>query len=151
MITDWRRFMRWVAASVLILILCFAGIWTYRRIERDRAATSGAIQSSDLMTPSQQAEWDRRRAGNQTAEPAQQSTGETTPDTLVSGSEPTVLSQPESAMYSGRGRFQWYRQANLTWRLDTESGASCIVYATLEEWNKPLVKSHGCSHSATRP
>jgi hypothetical protein len=49
---------------------------------------------------------------------------------------------------TGTGNYQWYRQGNLTWRVDTVSGGSCIAFATLEEWRKPLVASHGCGRHA---
>ncbi len=50
--------------------------------------------------------------------------------------------------FSGTGNYQWYRQGNLTWRVDTVSGRSCIDYATLEEWRKQIVSSHGCGRGA---
>lgn len=49
--------------------------------------------------------------------------------------------------FSGTGKFQVYRQGNLTWRVDTESGHTCILFATMEEWRKPLVYEHGCNNS----
>ncbi len=49
--------------------------------------------------------------------------------------------------FSGSGKFQVYRQGNLTWRVDTESGHTCILFATMEEWQKPIVYQHGCSNS----
>jgi len=52
------------------------------------------------------------------------------------------------ARFSGSGTYQWYRQGNLTWRVDTVSGHSCIDYATMEEWHKPIVSSHGCGRGA---
>ena len=51
---------------------------------------------------------------------------------------------PNGVRFGGSGMYQWYRQGNLTWRVDTASGRSCIVYATMEEWRKQIVLSHGC-------
>ncbi len=51
---------------------------------------------------------------------------------------------PNGERFGGRGQFQWYRQGNVTWRVDTVTGQSCIAYATLEEWRKRLVAEHGC-------
>jgi hypothetical protein len=31
--------------------------------------------------------------------------------------------------------------------VDTESGNACIIFATMEEWKKPIVYSHGCNNS----
>ena len=65
---------------------------------------------------------------------------------------PTTDSQaanaPNGLRFGGSGSYQWYRQGNLTWRVDTASGRSCIVYATIEEWRKPIVMSHGCGGNA---
>lgn len=55
---------------------------------------------------------------------------------------------PNEVRFSGSGNYQWYRQGNLTWRVDTVSGRSCIDYATLEEWRKQIVSSHGCGRGA---
>jgi len=51
---------------------------------------------------------------------------------------------PNGMTYAGTGRFQLYRQGNLTWRLDTDSGKTCVIFATDEEWRKPKVYKAGC-------
>lgn len=76
--------------------------------------------------------------------------------TVGSGAAPANLPTTDSvppnpangARFSGSGTYQWYRQGNLTWRVDTVSGHSCIDYATMEEWRKPIVSSHGCGRGA---
>jgi hypothetical protein len=55
---------------------------------------------------------------------------------------------PNGMRFGGTGNYQWYRQGNLTWRIDTVSGRSCIIYATMEEWHKQIVYSHGCGRNA---
>lgn len=54
---------------------------------------------------------------------------------------------PNGMRFAGTGTYQWYREGNLTWRIDTATGQSCIVYATMEEWRKPIVMNHGCARS----
>lgn len=49
--------------------------------------------------------------------------------------------------FRGAGSFEWYRQGNITWRVDTTTGQSCIVYATMEEWRKQIVLKHGCGRN----
>jgi hypothetical protein len=70
----------------------------------------------------------------------------------ASGAVPTTDSQspnaPNGMRYAGSGAYQWYRQGNLTWRVDTVTGGSCIAFATLDEWRKPIVSSHGCGRGA---
>lgn len=53
---------------------------------------------------------------------------------------------PDGARFGG-GKFQWYRQGNITWRINTQSGSMCIAFATMEEWQKPIVYSHGCGNA----
>jgi len=57
----------------------------------------------------------------------------------------TISPNPPNGMtFSGSGRYQLYRQGNITWRLDTETGKSCVIFATDEEWRKPRVYRAGC-------
>lgn len=66
-------------------------------------------------------------------------------------SVPTTDSLPEDTAngmrFGGNGKYQWYRQGNITWRIDTHSGSSCIAFATMEEWQKPIVYDHGCGNA----
>ena len=55
---------------------------------------------------------------------------------------------PNGMRYGGSGQFQWYRQGNITYRVDTVSGGICVAFATLEEWRKQIVSSHGCGRGA---
>lgn len=51
---------------------------------------------------------------------------------------------PNGMVFSGSGRYQFYRQGNITWRLNTDTGRTCIIFATEEEWKKPQVYRAGC-------
>ena len=78
------------------------------------------------------------------------------PGATVAGVAPLALpatdsvspNPPNGMTFAGKGTYQWYRQGNLTWRVDTTSGRSCIIYATMEEWRKRIVMSHGCGSNA---
>jgi hypothetical protein len=52
---------------------------------------------------------------------------------------------PNGEVFAGTGKYQLYRQGNLTWRLNTDTGQTCIIFATDEEWKKPKVKQAGCA------
>ena len=39
---------------------------------------------------------------------------------------------PVGMAFGGSGKYQWYRQGDITWRLDTNSGSACIDFATTE-------------------
>jgi hypothetical protein len=70
-----------------------------------------------------------------------------TPETAqggVAGGDMVNPNPPNGMRFSGSGRYQLYRQGNITWRLDTTTGKTCIVFATEEEWKKPLVYRNGC-------
>jgi hypothetical protein len=52
---------------------------------------------------------------------------------------------PNGKVFAGTGRYQLYRQGNLTWRLDTDTGQTCIIFATDEEWKQPRVMKAACT------
>jgi hypothetical protein len=54
---------------------------------------------------------------------------------------------PNGMVFSGKGKYQVYRQGDITWRLNTETGEACILFATDAEWRKPRVYQHGCGGS----
>jgi hypothetical protein len=60
------------------------------------------------------------------------------------GSDTISPNPPNGMAFSGSGRYQLYRQGNITWRLDTDTGRTCIIFATNEEWKKPQVYRAGC-------
>jgi hypothetical protein len=60
------------------------------------------------------------------------------------GSDTISPNPPNGMTFAGAGRYQLYRQGNLTWRLDTDTGQSCVLFATDEEWKKPRVYRAGC-------
>ena len=62
-------------------------------------------------------------------------------------SDTVAPNAPNGLAFGGTGKFQWYRQGNLTWRVNTASGSTCIAFATMEEWQKPLVYRHGCGNA----
>ena len=51
---------------------------------------------------------------------------------------------PNGMVFAGSGAYQWYRQGNITWRVDSKSGRACIAFATMEEWQKSIVINSGC-------
>jgi hypothetical protein len=47
-------------------------------------------------------------------------------------------------IFAGRGKYQVYRQGDITWRLNTDTGQACILFATDAEWSQPRVYQQGC-------
>jgi hypothetical protein len=96
-------------------------------------------------------------AAGVTAQSAAPTAPNTTPVTPTPAAQPVANSLPASdselpnapngMRFAGTGPYQWYRQGNLTWRIDTNTGRSCIIYATMDEWQKPVVIEHGCGRT----
>jgi hypothetical protein len=80
------------------------------------------------------------------------------PDGLVSHSGHPVLgpggpipqgdslsrSAPNGVGFAGTGKYMWYREGDITWRVNSDTGASCIAFATMQQWANPLVYDRGC-------
>ena len=43
------------------------------------------------------------------------------------------------------GRFQIHQEYSRTWRLDTATGAACLLFATDTDWKKPETAAQACS------
>jgi hypothetical protein len=99
-----------------------------------KATTTPQAAASSTMTAAQ----DNVAAASQTTESAQ-------PAPATAPASDTISPNPPNGMtFSGTGRYQLYRQGNITWRLDTDTGRTCIIFATNEEWKKPQVYRAGC-------
>jgi hypothetical protein len=88
--------------------------------------------------------------GNQSAYVAKPSAASPAPyanTSSVPASDTIAPNAPNGLAFGGTGKYQWYRQGNLTWRIDTANGMSCIAFATMEEWRKPIVYTHGCGNA----
>jgi|GEM_PF-2040860 len=51
---------------------------------------------------------------------------------------------PDGKAYAGTGHLELYRQGNITYQYNTETGDTCVMYASLREWQNPLVVRHSC-------
>ncbi len=54
---------------------------------------------------------------------------------------------PNGLIFAGAGKYQLYRQGDITWRLDTDDGRACIIFATDTMWSKTRVWDAGCGAS----
>jgi hypothetical protein len=122
---------------------------------------SGAVDldGRDSSSPNYAASGSTGNRAAAAAAPATVAPASSVPLTPVTGQAPssplpsgtpagdTLSADPPQGMaFGGSGKFQWYRQGNLTWRINTESGSSCVAFATMDEWAKPIVASHGCGN-----
>jgi hypothetical protein len=60
----------------------------------------------------------------------------------------TISRNPPNGMaFAGSGKYQLYRQGDITWRLDTDTGWACVLFATDTQWSKARVYQSGCANS----
>jgi hypothetical protein len=160
-----------IVLLVVVALLAYAGYSSY---DARRAGASGQVFSNDSSTAdrlkmkpvaqssqSQEPEtivYPATTPAANTAPPAPVTTaaaGAVAPSGQVTQSQQaapgtvpasdTISPNPPNGMtFAGSGRYQLYRQGNITWRLDTETGRSCVIFATDEEWKKPRVYKAGC-------
>ncbi len=145
---------RRVAMIVLVLAVALFVYLGYNSYDARRAGANGDVFSSsssvDSMDSMGKTKADPSDAGSgsrqtivsppQSSQPAQTAPSADTP----AGGDSISPNPPDGKVFSGGGKYQVYRQGNLTWRLNTDTGQSCILFATEEEWKKPKVYRAGC-------
>jgi hypothetical protein len=126
-----------------LVVLALGAAW-YTLKSRERALNSGDVtvreQSADQSKP---------------ATPDAASTDQP-PDASPSVAQlPTspgdsINRNPQNGMiFAGSGKYQLYRQGDITWRLDTDTGWACVLFATDAQWAKARVFEHGCASPQT--
>ena len=62
-------------------------------------------------------------------------------------SDSIARNPPNGMLFAGGGKFQLYRQGDITWRLNTDTGQACILFATNTQWSRTRVYQHGCAYN----
>jgi cytoskeletal protein RodZ len=131
---------------MIVVVFIFGLIWLTHRA-RTRATNSGkavvrnqaaAISSPGTPVSAPAGQKSQPAAASPSAAPAADSA--LTPPAADS----IPRNPPSGTVFAGKGKFQLYRQGDITWRLDTDSGGACILFATDAQWSRPQVYSHGC-------
>jgi hypothetical protein len=113
----------WIILAVFAVL--FGAVWIGHRLK------SRAIDSGDVHVRTQSAD--------------QSSTVQSDADhSAVPASDTITRNPPNGMIFAGTGKYQLYRQGDITWRLNTDSGEACILFATDSEWSKRKVYSRGC-------
>lgn len=63
---------------------------------------------------------------------------------LPPGGDTIPRNPPNGLAFAGSGKFQLYRQGDITWRLNTQTGDACILFATDVQWRHARVYQSGC-------
>ena len=159
-----RRILFIALALALILTVLYFGYGGY---SAKRAGASGDVYSNDSTTGRLKPPTDTdspdtaspRAVGSTTTDvtkpvtyPSAAEQAARTGDTTTASSAATMPATdsispnpPNGEVFAGTGKYQLYRQGNLTWRLNTDTGQTCIIFATDEEWKKPKVRQAGCA------
>jgi len=149
-----------MVASALVL-----GAFYFVHWSKTRALNSGEVhvrqQPNDKTKPDATANTSATLPDSQ-AQPSQpQEVASNSPDDSgVNSSRPqpqnsvatlpaseTISRNPQNGIAAvGSGKFELYRQGDLTFRLNTETGQACVLLATDSQWRRPLVYEHGCGN-----
>jgi hypothetical protein len=140
-----------VRFSVIAAVVLVGTVW-YLHWSNTRALDSGEVHvrqqpannagpaASETPSPSSQSPEVATNANEDQGRPSDNIA--TIPTTDSSSRNP-----PNRTLISSTGRFQLYRQGDITWRMDTATGQACVLFATQSMWRKTLVYEHGCGAS----
>lgn len=136
---------RIVILLLIVVVVATAGSYVYSRYRADRRLNGGEVivvdngkvvdedGSSPGLTPTRSETADEQP---------------TRPQPLAGPVTDSIAPNPPNhAAFAGTGKFQVYRQGDLTWRLNTDDGHTCILFATMDQWRKPSVYRNACPTS----
>jgi len=145
--------MKKIVALLAIAAAVVSGVLWHRRQVRMRSLTSGEVYVRDQPSaPPQplapQPANDQIATAATPQPPTQQ--GIPAPAEAPPDSDSIPRNPPNGLAFAGSGKFQLYRQGDITWRLDTQSGSACILFATDAQWHRTRVFQAGCgTHGET--
>jgi hypothetical protein len=147
----------WIVVALVVIGVFYVG---YRTYDAGRTLSSGDVQTDDsrsrsttpaastpsTLPPNQTIVYPSANepGGSGAATTTAPSTTTSTTGQIPPPGDTLGPNPPDGERFGGSGKYQLYRQGNLTYRLDTETGQSCIIYATDEEWRKPRVLKNAC-------
>ena len=120
---------------MIVFVAVFGLVWLTHRA-RTRALNSGAV----VVRNQAAANAKPQAPAGQTSQPAAPAAAALTPPSADS----IPRNPPNGMVFAGTGKYQLYRQGDITWRVNTQSGDACILFATDAQWRNPQVYSHGC-------
>ncbi len=150
-----------IAVAVIVLGFLYVG---YTNYDAGRAVSSGAVYSNDPPSGKRKSEDSPSPESKapspiivyptpaQTPSPVVSNdqitqpgvTGGGTPASGAPANDTLGPNAPNGMRFTGTGKYLLYRQGDITYRLDTNTGFSCVLFATDEQWKKPRVFHDGC-------
>jgi hypothetical protein len=140
---------------VIAVLVAIASVVGYRHWESSRALNNGAVverqQPGDAAQQNQTAGSTATPPGQAGQSPQQPEASAQPQETIAElpGVDTIPRNPSERVIFAGKGRYQLYRQGDITWRLDTDNGEACILFATDVQWAKARVFEHGCATPQT--
>jgi uncharacterized iron-regulated membrane protein len=141
----------WIIMVVVVVVL--TGVWYANRPQSSSVSSGQVFVHPGTGEAKADAAASAAGANGQTAQ-AQQPAAAAAADPPAGASESaapdadSIRRNPANGMtFAGTGKYQVYRQGDITWRLNTETGQSCVLFATDAEWRKPRVFQRGCGGS----
>ena len=155
---------RLIVFILVLIVMIAAATYAYSRWRTDRRLNGGEIVdetgsvttpagTAPVATPSRSETEATAKADNDSkstfpsAQPARPGMQVYPAALTAPATDSLPANPPNRAVFAGSGRFQVYRQGDLTWRVNTETGSPCILFATNEQWRKPVVYRNGCGNS----
>ncbi|MBS1816079.1 MAG: hypothetical protein JSS87_14500 [Acidobacteria bacterium] len=129
--------------GIVVVVIAVIAFYSWYKVHK---ATQDAANGEIYFNDSPSSIGSRAETSHATAKPTA-SASSSTNDLTVPVTDSLPVNAPNGAAFVGTGKFQVYRQGNITWRVNTETGESCILFATEDEWRKPIVFNHGCQAS----
>ena len=142
----------WMVPTVALVV--FGAAWlSHRRLQSSElqshapeSAVAPAPPPASGPTQPQQPPSSESATNNPPAPPPTPQPEHATPPP----SHDTISRDPPNGMiFGGTGKYQLYRQGDITWRLNTDTGFACVLFATDAQWSKPRVFEHGCASAQT--
>jgi hypothetical protein len=154
--------MKKLAAVIAIFVFVVVGVLWHRHRVKARALTNGEVYVRDQpsatphpLTPAPSTDNEIATAANPQPANAPQATPAPLPgpqsEAVTPPASDTIPRNPPNGLaFAGAGKFQLYRQGDITWRLDTQTGSTCILFATDAQWRRARVYQAGCgTHGET--
>jgi hypothetical protein len=150
---------RTVLPIALAIFTVVAAVWYMHRVKQQRALESGNVYVPDtasletpaLAAPQTETETQPQETGAAPTSTATESASNpmTQPHGAIAipASDTIPRNPPSGLAFAGTGKYQLYRQGDITWRLNTSTGQACILFATDTQWSRPRVYAQGCGAS----
>ena len=145
--------MQRIFGFLLVISVVIAGVVGYIHWSNTRAMNSGEVHVRQQTAETAKSAAPKGDSANQPAQPSDQSevarvdqNAQQAQSGVYTLPAAQTLSRnpPDRTILAGSGRYELYRQGDITWRMDTATGKACVLFATEAMWRKSLVYDHGC-------